>query len=99
MIAAEKIKKRKRDNSLRDLWRTPDWLFNAIQRYLGVTFDVDVACNKDNAKLPIFIGVERDALKSEWGSQVQLPSSIHPTPKSPPGLMRLYVSRLAELQQ
>ncbi|HFM0236683.1 TPA: phage N-6-adenine-methyltransferase, partial [Escherichia coli] len=24
MIAAEKIKQRKRDNSLRDLWRTPD---------------------------------------------------------------------------
>ncbi|HAL7582399.1 TPA: phage N-6-adenine-methyltransferase, partial [Escherichia coli] len=23
MIAAEKIKQRKRDNSLRDLWRTP----------------------------------------------------------------------------
>ncbi len=68
MIAAEKIKQRKRDNSLRDLWRTPDWLFSAIQRYLGVTFDVDVACNKDNAKLPIFIGVERDALKSEWGA-------------------------------
>lgn len=99
MIAAEKIKQRKRDNSLRDLWRTPDWLFSAIQRYLGVTFDVDVACNKDNAKLPNFIGVERDALKSEWDSQVQLPSSIHPTPKSPPGLMQLYVSRLAELQQ
>ena len=99
MIAAEKIKQRKRDNSLRDLWRTPDWLFSAIQRYLGVTFDVDVACNKDNAKLPNFIGVERDALKSEWGQPVQLPSSIHPTPKSTPGLMRLYVSRLAELQQ
>lgn len=59
MIAAEKIKQRKRDNSLRDLWRTPDWLFSAIQRYLGVTFDVDVACNKDNAKLPNFIGIER----------------------------------------
>ncbi|EOD0247723.1 phage N-6-adenine-methyltransferase, partial [Escherichia coli] len=29
MIAAEKIKQRKRDNSLRDLWRTPDWLFSA----------------------------------------------------------------------
>ncbi|EOM9777423.1 phage N-6-adenine-methyltransferase, partial [Escherichia coli] len=26
MIAAEKIKQRKHDNSLRDLWRTPDWL-------------------------------------------------------------------------
>ncbi|EOW6728128.1 phage N-6-adenine-methyltransferase, partial [Cronobacter sakazakii] len=25
MIAAEKIKKRERDASLRDLWRTPKW--------------------------------------------------------------------------
>ncbi|EOG1814497.1 DNA N-6-adenine-methyltransferase, partial [Klebsiella pneumoniae] len=46
MIAAEKIKKRERDASLRDLWRTPQWLFVAIQRYIGVKFDVDVACNK-----------------------------------------------------
>ncbi|HHQ3282565.1 TPA: DNA N-6-adenine-methyltransferase, partial [Klebsiella pneumoniae] len=52
MIAAEKIKKRERDASLRDLWRTPKWLFVAIQRYLGITFDVDVACNKENALLP-----------------------------------------------
>ncbi|EKB8014094.1 phage N-6-adenine-methyltransferase [Salmonella enterica] len=67
MIAAEKIKKRERDASLRDLWRTPQWLFVAIQRYIGVKFDVDVACNKDNALLPNFIGVERDALKCSWG--------------------------------
>ncbi|EMB0390008.1 phage N-6-adenine-methyltransferase, partial [Escherichia coli] len=67
MIAAEKIKKRERDASLRDLWRTPQWLFVAIQRYIGVKFDVDVACNKDNALLPNFIGVERDALKCNWG--------------------------------
>ncbi|MEI6993650.1 DNA N-6-adenine-methyltransferase, partial [Klebsiella pneumoniae] len=52
MIAAEKIKKRERDASLRDLWRTPQWLFVAIQRYIGVKFDVDVACNKDNVLLP-----------------------------------------------
>ncbi|ATS16818.1 phage N-6-adenine-methyltransferase [Klebsiella pneumoniae] len=67
MIAAEKIKKRERDASLRDLWRTPKWLFVAIQRYLGITFDVDVACNKENALLPSYIGVERDALESSWG--------------------------------
>ncbi|EAT9078289.1 phage N-6-adenine-methyltransferase [Salmonella enterica subsp. enterica serovar Infantis] len=67
MIAAEKIKKRERDASLRDLWRTPQWLFVAIQRYIDVKFDVDVACNKDNALLPNFIGVERDALKCNWG--------------------------------
>lgn len=67
MIAAEKIEKRERDASLRDLWRTPKWLFIAIQRFIGTEFDVDVACNKDNALLPNYIGVERDALKSSWG--------------------------------
>lgn len=72
MIAAEKIKKRERDASLRDLWRTPQWLFVAIQRYIGVKFDVDVACNKDNALLPNFIGVERDALKCSWGDPIEI---------------------------
>ena len=32
-----------------------------------MTFQVDVACNKHNALLPDFIGVEKDALKSNWG--------------------------------
>ncbi|HCL5638197.1 TPA: phage N-6-adenine-methyltransferase [Klebsiella aerogenes] len=67
MNGSQKIKKRERDVNLRDLWRTPLWLFRAIEVYLGVKFQVDVACNKDNAILPDFIGVERDALKSSWG--------------------------------
>lgn len=68
MNGSQKIKKRDRDDNLRDLWRTPAWLFNAIEVYLGTKFQVDVACNKDNALLPDFIGVERDALKSSWGT-------------------------------
>jgi hypothetical protein len=67
MIAAEKIKKRERDKELRDLWRTPQWLFEAIQKYLGIQFDVDVACDAGNALLPNFIGKERDALVCDWG--------------------------------
>lgn len=81
MIAAEKIKKRERDASLRDLWRTPKWLFVAIQRYLGITFDVDVACNKENALLPSYIGVERDALNPVGVILVRWPFSTRPTPK------------------
>ncbi|MER4549841.1 phage N-6-adenine-methyltransferase [Klebsiella pneumoniae] len=68
MNGSQKIKKRERDGSLRDLWRTPLWLFAAIETYLGLKFQVDVACNKDNALLPDFIGVEREALKSSWGA-------------------------------
>ncbi|MDV5678124.1 hypothetical protein QM129_28475 [Klebsiella pneumoniae] len=35
-------------------------MFVAIPAFIGVKFDVDVACNKDNVLLPNFIGVERD---------------------------------------
>ena len=66
MNGSQKIKNRERDGNLRDLWRTPLWLFHAFEVYLGMKFQVDVACNKDNAILPDFIGVERDALKSSW---------------------------------
>lgn len=56
-----------RDKSLKDLWRTPRWVFMAIQQLLAVRFTVDVACNAENALLPEFIGVERDALSCHWG--------------------------------
>lgn len=56
-----------RDKSLKDLWRTPRWLFSAIQQLLSVRFTVDVACNSENALLPVYIGVERDALSHHWG--------------------------------
>lgn len=58
-----------RDKSLKDLWRTPRWLFIAIERLLSAKFTVDVACNADNALLPNFIGVERNALTSHWGEE------------------------------
>lgn len=67
MNGSQKITNRERDGKLRDLWRTPHWLFRAIQTYTGMQFQVDVACNQHNALLPNFIGVERDALKSSWG--------------------------------
>lgn len=59
---------RKRDKSLKDLWRTPGWCVTAIQKLLALTFDVDVACNKDNALFPNYIGLEKNALISEWGA-------------------------------
>ncbi|EHX8485703.1 hypothetical protein MLF92_17410 [Escherichia coli] len=58
MTAAEKIKQRKRDNSLRDLRRTPDWLFAAIQRYLG---QVEVNINPGGSMLVVFRGFCQDA--------------------------------------
>jgi hypothetical protein len=96
MNGSQKIKNRERDGSLRDLWRTPIWLFKAIEVYLGMKFQVDVACNKDNAILPDFIGVERDALKSSWGSPARSHFSTRPTPKSNHGLTPRRVNRPTE---
>lgn len=58
----------KRDKSLKDLWRTPKWLVQAIQTVLSLEFEVDVACNKQNALFANYIGVEKDALTCSWGS-------------------------------
>jgi len=67
MLGAQKIKTRERAKELRDLWRTPRWLLTAIEKHLGLTFTVDVACDASNALLPNYIGVEKDALVSSWG--------------------------------
>ncbi|CDL81028.1 phage N-6-adenine-methyltransferase [Xenorhabdus szentirmaii] len=68
MVTVTTTAKRKRDKSLKDLWRTPRWCIDATETILSLKFDVDVACNKDNALFPHFIGVEKDALKSSWGT-------------------------------
>ncbi|MEY0334758.1 phage N-6-adenine-methyltransferase [Providencia rettgeri] len=58
---------RKRDLTLKDLWRTPKWCVVAIEIILSLKFQVDVACNKDNALFENYIGVEKNALVSDWG--------------------------------
>ncbi|MDE9454613.1 phage N-6-adenine-methyltransferase [Xenorhabdus bovienii] len=67
MLAIKTGSKLKRDKSLKDFWRTPQWFVQATQIALSIEFNVDVACNKDNALFPQFIGVEKDALKCSWG--------------------------------
>ncbi|KLU17114.1 MULTISPECIES: phage N-6-adenine-methyltransferase [Xenorhabdus] len=67
MGTATTVKTRKRDKSLKDLWRTPRWCVTATEIILSLKFDVDIACNKENALFEKFIGVEKDALKCSWG--------------------------------
>lgn len=69
MIGSQKVKKRDRDKSLRDLWRTPRWVFEGIQKALNLTFDTDVACDEVNKLTENFVGVEKDALVSSWGEK------------------------------
>ncbi|WP_241537955.1 phage N-6-adenine-methyltransferase [Xenorhabdus sp. KJ12.1] len=64
---ATTIKNQKRDKSLKNLWRTPQWCITAAETILSLKFDVDIACNKENALFEKFIGVEKDALKCSWG--------------------------------
>lgn len=46
-----------------DLYETPDWLFNAIQKETGLKFKIDVACNEKNAKCT---SAYYDALNQSW---------------------------------
>ncbi|MEW2741603.1 phage N-6-adenine-methyltransferase [Providencia rettgeri] len=61
-------KARKRASALKDFWRTPFWCVKAIEIVLSLKFQVDVACNKDNALFENYIGNEKDALQCSWGN-------------------------------
>lgn len=54
-----------------DLWRTPDWLSDWLNREYG-PFDIDLAADSLNAKCASFITKEQDSLTKHWpdyGSQ------------------------------
>ena len=70
MAVVTKLQKQpKAINSLRDRWRTPQWLFNAIQQTFDVTFDVDVACDHTNSLCPRALTITDDALTCGWGER------------------------------
>lgn len=68
MVTTSTAKARKRASALKDFWRTPFWCVKAIEIVLSLKFQVDVACNKDNALFENYIGNEKDALQCSWGN-------------------------------
>jgi phage N-6-adenine-methyltransferase len=50
--------------SKRDSWQTPQWLFDWANNRWG--FDVDLAADDSNKKLPRFFDIDDDALMQHW---------------------------------
>lgn len=48
-----------------DLWRTPDWLYNALNATYG-PFDVDLAADAENTKCEKFYSIQTNALVHDW---------------------------------
>mgnify|MGYP001573811772 CR=1 FL=1 len=48
-----------------DLWRTPAWLYDWLNRRYG-PFDIDLAADETNAKCAKFITKETDSLTQDW---------------------------------
>ena len=49
-----------------DNWRTPKPFFDAVDDEFS--FPMDAAASQENSLCPRFMGVEQDALKTEWGA-------------------------------
>lgn len=50
-----------------DQWRTPDWLFYALD-YLYGPLIVDLFSDGQNAKCPVYFTAEDNALEQDWGA-------------------------------
>jgi phage N-6-adenine-methyltransferase len=51
-------------SSKSDNWRTPEWLFRALNEEFK--FDVDVCASAKNAQLPVFYDKQTNGLKQKW---------------------------------
>lgn len=51
-----------------DQWRTPDWLFEAINAMMGGRIALDLFTDMDNAKCDAYYTAEINALKQDWAS-------------------------------
>lgn len=54
-------------SSMFDGWRTPDELFKKLDNEFH--FGIDVAADKENAKCPVYITKEENALLKDWGGR------------------------------
>ena len=49
----------------RDSWQTPQWLFDYVRSEQGF-FDIDLAANKSNAKVPYYFSLSDNSLSLDW---------------------------------
>jgi len=68
-LAAVKRKPRHQAaKEISDQWRTPDWLFWAVNTLVGGRIKLDLFTDGQNAKAPNYFTAEDNALKQDWAS-------------------------------
>ena len=50
-----------------DVWATPQWLFDALDKEFG--FTLDPCCDATNSKCPMFFTEDDNGLLKEWGTE------------------------------
>lgn len=67
IVSGKRHKVSSGEQSERDSWSTPDWLFGYFEKLVG-GFTLDAAASEDNAKCAEFITAEQDGRNTElWG--------------------------------
>ncbi|MGH2505826.1 MAG: DNA N-6-adenine-methyltransferase [Ktedonobacteraceae bacterium] len=64
--AARALAAKQFEAAMRDKWATPSEVYEKICLWWGVRPLIDVAADASNAKCPVFITEEMDALKIDW---------------------------------
>lgn len=79
--------------SQRDLWQTPQWLYDYLDHYHR--FEIDLACNESNCKAEIGYFVDHfDALEEEWHKRAKRGFCNPPYSKIKPWLKKAYEESL-----
>jgi phage N-6-adenine-methyltransferase len=94
------------DPSGRDAWSSPWPLVRYLaKRYAGGRFDLDVCASAYNAKAPLYLTIEEDALKTPWDGTAARgdlfdgqwrPSNVWFQPPYNPALLEAMVERALE---
>lgn len=76
------------DAELRNEYRTPDWVYNPLNRVFD--FTLDVAATPENAKTEMYYTIDDNGLSQEWGG-IELPSGMrHNVFNNPPWSLGVY---------
>ena len=65
-LDAMKAKRHHQNNEIGDQWRTPSWLFHAVNHLTGFRLALDLFTDGQNAKCPNYFTAEVNALQQDW---------------------------------
>lgn len=67
-LDAMKAKRHHQNNEIGDQWRTPSWLFHAVNHLTGFRLALDLFTDGQNAKCPNYFTAEDNALEQSWAA-------------------------------